>query len=309
MMTHLSAISLSANSVGVTEERNAPKAGLMGWHSHRSFSIGNGSLAFVLAAIFGLVGCSRQPLRPVEVAKLVAVPLQVEGVPESNFDTPQLLANISTRINTADALGQRKSDLAPIAKDYADSLRALRQLIEEAPSAQPLIRAGIQTWRDSLDNDEGGFLFGLLGVGSELSKVKEFSEKVDRVHDRVLACRLQARDAVLSSAQPESRAITCQFRFTEVAAYNNVASDTLSLTNVSGQKLTDVVAIVELKNDSGESFSNLFYAKKWEPAQTLVAICPSGPPWRETVHRVSRVRVRVVCNERTSRLADFGTRN
>lgn len=167
------------------------------------------------------------------------------------------------------------------------------------------MRAGIDTWRGSLDNNDGAFMLGLLGVGSELSKISEFSDRVSSIHSRIVACRLRVAEVAVKNAQPESEADTVTAAFTEARGFNSVANDTLALRNVSGQRLNNVMAVTELTDKSGERFGNLFYAEHWEQNQVLLAICRSERPGRETVHDVVRVRFRVVSDERTSRLADL----
>lgn len=216
-----------------------------------------------------------------------------------------MYAALSGRMADAKRMGQGGSDLAGVAREYGEALNSLKAVLAEAPSAQPLVRAGLETWKGSLDNNDGGFLLGLLGVGSELSKISEFSDKVSTIHSRIVACRLRVAEIAARQAEPESTADTVTAAFSESRGPGTVSSDTLAMRNVSGQRLTNVMVVTELTGRSGERFSNLFFADSWEPNQVLLAICRSESPGRETVRNVVQVRFRVIADQRTSRLADL----
>jgi hypothetical protein len=258
-------------------------------------------LVLVVAAV-ALAGSSPKPS---ELARIVARPLVPEGTTEPVVSESEMYAALSSRIADAKRLGQGRSELASVAREYGDTLGSLKSVLAEAPSAQPLVRAGIETWRGSLDNNDGGFLLGLLGVGSELSKFSEFADKVSTVHSRIVACRLRVAEIAAKQAQPESSADTVSAAFSEARGFGTVANDTLAMRNVSGQRLTNVMVVTELTGRSGERFSNLFFAESWEPNQVLHAICRSDSPGRETVQNVTQVRFRVIADQRTSRLADL----
>lgn len=256
-----------------------------------------------LVAVVAAVAFTKSSPKPAELAQVVARPLIAEGTIEPVVNESEMYAALSSKLADAKRLGQGQSEVATVAREYGDALESLKALIEEAPTVQPLVRAGLETWKGSLDNSDGGFLIGLLGVGGELSRFSEFSDRMSTIHSRVVACRLRIAEIAAKQALPESAADTVNATFTEARGLGTVASDTLALRNVSGERLTHVMVVTELTGRSGDRFSNLFYAESWDPNQVLLAICRSERPGRETVHNVVQVRFRVIANERTSRLA------
>ena len=239
------------------------------------------------------------------LAKLVARPLVAEGQKAPQPSDAEALAALAIATDRVDALAQEDTELGPIAREFGDALRALRPLLAEQPSAQPLVRSGIDAWRAGIEDDGRGFFLALLGVGSELSKFGEFTEKACAIHARVVACRLRLADVLARTAAPESAEGTVTARFAESRGFFSIASDTLFLTNVAGKQLEEVAVAVELTGATGETFGNCFYADAWEPGQTLLAVCRSERPGRETVHDVKRVRFRVFAAGRTSRLGEL----
>lgn len=239
------------------------------------------------------------------LAKLIARPLVPQGQAEPNVSDAKMLAALALRLNEADALAGKNTELAPIAREYGDAMRSLQVVCSEAPSVQPLVRAGLETWRGSLDNDNRGFMLGLLGVGAEVSRFAELMEKMNAIHLRIVACRLRVAEFAERSAPPEVKGGTVTAQFTQSGGLSPVTSDTLFLKNVSGTSLTQVVVVLELTGASGETFSNCFYTESWKPDQTLLAVCRSERPGRETVGGVKRVQFRVISAERSSRWGDL----
>lgn len=239
------------------------------------------------------------------LAKLVARPLLLEGQSAPEPSDADALAVLDLVTDRVDALAKERSELAPIAREYGDALRALRPLLVERPSPEPLLRSGIDAWRAGMEDDGRGFFLALLGVGSELSRFGELMEKASIVHARVVACRLRLADVIARTAPPESTENTVTARFAESRGFFSIARDTLFLTNVAGKRLEQVAVVVELTGASGETFSNCFYADAWEPGQTLLAVCRSERPGRETVANVKRIRFRVLSSDRTSRLGEL----
>lgn len=268
----------------------------------------------VVAAFVLLVGLSvivaavawgsTQP-KPAEVARVVARPLVPVGTSESVVSEPEMYAALSSRLAEAARLGQGSGELATVAREYGEALNSLKAILAETPSAQPLVRAGLETWKGTVDKNDGGFWLGILGVGSELSKIREFSARVSTIHSRIVACRLRVAEIAVKHAQPESAADTATATFYESGGLSSVANDTLEIRNVSGQRLTNVMVVTELTGRSGERFSNLFFADAWEPNQVLIAISKSESPGRETVHNVTQVRFRIMADQRTSHLAEL----
>jgi hypothetical protein len=235
------------------------------------------------------------------LARLVARPLLLQGAPEPSVGNSNVYLAISSKIVEVGALAARGDDVSPIAQDYGDTLRALQTLIGESPSLQPLLRAGIETWRGSLDNKDGGFLFGLLGIGSELSKISEYTDRLATIHSRIIACRIRLAMLAVKQANRESTANTIEWEFRKAGAVAGTTDDTLCLKNISGLRLTGAMVIAELTGKAGETFSNVFYVDQWEPGQTMLAVCSSRGLASETVPEVVQVRARLLSHERTSR--------
>jgi hypothetical protein len=156
-----------------------------------------------------------------------------------------------------------------------------------------------------VEKDDRAFVSGLFSIGSELSKFAELSDKAKAVHARIVACRLRLAEIAIRTALPAATDNTVSVRFLESGHGNRVADDTAFLTNVSGARLTQVLVVLEMTGAGGETFSNCFFADAWEPGQTLLAVCRSESPDRETVHDVKRLRVRVLAAERSSRTAEL----
>lgn len=265
-------------------------------------------LVGVLLVLVAVVLVNRgAPARPAELARIVARPLVAEGAAEPQPTDAEMLATLALRMAEASSIADRGGDLGPVAREYADSLAALRRVLDEAPSAEPLVRAGIDTWRGGVEDDSEGVLLGLLSIGSELSKVSEFTDRVEVIHARIVACRLRVWELAARSALPESTADTVTGAFTEVGRLSTVASDTLAVRNVSGLRLTNVILVVELTGGANDRFTNVYFAERWEPDQILRAICRSESPGRETVRNVQLVRFRVMSDQRTSRLGEIKT--
>jgi hypothetical protein len=239
------------------------------------------------------------------LARLVARPLVPEGFKEPTLSDAELIAGLDSRTAQADALAATSGDLAPIAHEFADAFRAMKEIVNHPPSVQPLIRSGIETWQKSLEKDDRGTLIGLLGIGSELSKLSEETDKASAVHTRIVACRLRLAEIVRRAARPEATSDTVSYTFVESRPFSQIESDTLYLTNVSGVRLTDVFVAVELTGASGETFSNGYFADAWEAGETRLAVCRSERPGRETVHDVKKVRFQVFAAERTSRQGEL----
>jgi len=239
------------------------------------------------------------------LANIIARPLVPQGTPDPRMSDPEALAALSSRLDEADAAAKKNTELSPVAREFSDALRAMQALLAEEHSAQPLVRAGLETWRGSIDKDDGAFLRGLLGVGTELSKFGELSDRAKAIHARIVACRLRLAEIAARTAPPEATGDTATIQFQESRAFNSVANDTVLLKNVSGARLSQAMVVLELTGATGETFSNCFFADTWEPDQTLLAVCRSDNPGRETVHDVKRLRLRVIAAERSSRTVDL----
>lgn len=231
-----------------------------------------------------------------ELAALLARPLQTEPDAMASPSRSAAFAGISMLAAEADQLGARGGELAPVAATFAKVLRDFESLAAEAPSVQPLIRSGLDTWKASLDESDGEFVLGLLSISSEYSVLDQYIDQLSAIHDRVVACRIQVaatamRRPVTTKAQP------LQAIFQESTGLFSVPNDVLTLTNTTGHALHHAMVWVELSGRSGEIFSNLYYADQWEPSQALLAVCGSDRPARETVHGVRQVRYRLVADE------------
>ena len=255
--------------------------------------------------MLAIIGLATGSATTAEVAKLTARPLVPEGTKQPGYSEAQLRAETSSRLAEARRLSGKPGELAAVAGEYAKAMESLNFAISQAPSIQPMLQAGIDTWRGSVDNNDRAFMLGLLGIGSELSKRSEFMDRLASIHAQMIACRLRVAEVALKNAKPESTSDTATGAFAESRNPFDDINDTLTLRNVSGQRLNNVLVITELTGADGEQFNNLFFAERWEPDQVLLAICKSDRPARETVHNVARVRFRVISDERTSRLADI----
>ena len=262
-------------------------------------------LVVLLLAVLAIIGLATGSATTAEVAKLTARPLVPEGTKQPGYSEAQLRAETSSRLAEARRLSGKPGELAAVAGEYAKAMESLNFAISQAPSIQPMLQAGIDTWRGSVDNNDRAFMLGLLGIGSELSKRSEFMDRLASIHAQMIACRLRVAEVALKNAKPESTSDTATGAFAESRNPFDDINDTLTLRNVSGQRLNNVLVITELTGADGEQFNNLFFAERWEPDQVLLAICKSDRPARETVHNVARVRFRVISDERTSRLADI----
>lgn len=243
-----------------------------------------------------------------EFAKMVACPLVEEGTTEPTVSDAELLASIDSRASTLKDLAERNEELAPVATECVNILRALQNVASDKPSLKPLFQAGVDTWRGSLENDDRGFWLGILGGISEAGKIMEYHDKLGDLHSRVVACRLRVAEAAVKQAAAEAGGNTVTAGFAERTGFNGVENDTLSLRNVSGQKLTNVMVVTELVGESGERFSNLYYAEVWEPEKVMLALCRSAYPGRETVRDVMRVRFHVLADQLTSRVGEIQNR-
>lgn len=250
-----------------------------------------------------------EPSRPatraevVELAKLVAKPLIVPGTREQAPNEAGVRAAIGLLRGRAGEIARGNTNLAPIALEYGSAIQEVEKFMSDPPNLQPLLRQGIDTVQSSVreDNREAGL--GLLGIVSEVSKIKEASDRLNTIHARFVACRLRLAEAAgRVRAQPASGA-PVEVRFQESGFGAPVASDTISLSNRSGSPLTDAIVVTELTGASGETFSNCYFADSWAPGATLLAICQSSAP-RETVDQVKLVRCRVFAAEITSPLME-----
>ncbi len=236
-----------------------------------------------------------QPVDLVEIAALVARPLVETAAPAPTESEAAALAELAETIARADALAKRTGPMAPVAADFTRALCDLQAAVEDAPSDQPLVRAGLDTWRSSLDGDDRGTVVGLLSVGSELIAMDEFMRRIEAIHARLVACRIRVGEAAWRARSSSRRepGIAAEFAESGIAG-SVVAEDTLALTNRSGRVLTNAMVIVELTGRDGEQFTNLYYTDRWDSDRTLLAVCRSERPSRETVHHVVRVRARVL---------------
>lgn len=259
----------------------------------------------VICAIVAMVVLTTRSLKPSELASVLARPLVPEGVIEPIVNESEMYAALSSKLADAGRMASGRGELALVAREYQEALNSIRALILEAPSAQPLVRAGLDTWQGSLENSSQGFLLGLLGVGSELSKLSEYAEKWSTVHARVVACRLRVAEIAAIQSVAESTTPVVSASFAESRGAGTVASDTISLRNVSGARLSNAMVVTELTGRSGERFSNLYFVRTWEPDQVMWAVCRSESPGRETVRNVMQVKCRVIADERTSAVITF----
>jgi hypothetical protein len=231
----------------------------------------------------------------------VARPLLTPGKPEPQPNMPEALAILSSRVAEAKRLADGGGEVAEVAEEYAQALEALRGALLEVPSLQPLVRAGLDTLRGSLGDSDGMFLLGLLGVGAEVSRQSEYLSRVEGIHARMIACRLRAGAIAIRRAPRPAESPTVTAVFVETDGWNPNQSDTLSLRNVSGERLTNVIVLTELHGASGERFKNLFYVEAWQPDAVLLAIHRSARPTRETVRNVKRVQFMVISDQRASK--------
>ena len=238
-------------------------------------------------------------------AQLVAAPLVQSEHGYSPTSESEIRAAFGLRLQQADALARENTELAPIAAEYAEALRTAQSLIESVPSPQPLLREALSVWRGGVNDDSRELVTGLLGVGMEFSKISEVSDRAASIHARVMACRLRLAEAAMRTAPPEVSGSPIQLGFSESGVDPGVTSDRIWLQNISGARRTDVVIVTELAGESGERFSNCYFVDRWEPGQTLLAICRSEQPGRETVHHVTLVRCRAIAAEKSSRVIDL----
>lgn len=249
---------------------------------------------------------SRQPAdhaRVAELAQLLAGRLETTVQGDVSASESELRARIATTLQRVESLADARDEIAPIAAEYATCLRGLLEMADKQPSLQPLIREGIDAWRGSLDDDNHKVMLGLLGMGVEFSKQTEFVAQVRGLHARIIACRLRLVEvASRVAAQGVNRGF--ELRFQE-SGYFGPPDDHILVTNTSGIRLTDVLLVTELRGRSGETFSNSYFAKRWEPGQQLIATCQSDKPVRETVQGVQLVRARVFAAEGSTGIAEL----
>jgi len=151
-----------------------------------------------------------------ETAKLVAHPLLPEGAPMPNLSESEVLAAMWSLVDAARRIRDGGGAIGTIAGEFAHTMEPLSAVRAEPPSEQPLLRAGIDSLSGRMENNDQAFLLGLLGVGSEISKLSEVDHKVSTLHTRLVACRLRVAEVALQSARPESPTNPVTARFAEV---------------------------------------------------------------------------------------------
>lgn len=240
---------------------------------------------------------SATAIRPSQLAMVIAKPL----VPaDGRGSVPgERLAVLSANIRRANELAERGGPLAPLAFECGKELQALRDIVQSAPSIQPLLRSGADVWRQGLDRNatDREVIFSMLGAASEFSKLKELMDKVEQIHVRTVACRLQVAEEAVRDAPPALAGSPFVLEMFESGVSSRIKTDTLRLTNTTDTPFTDVMVLTELSGSTGERFANLYFVPRWEARQTLLALFESDQPERETVRGITSVKVRVIANE------------
>ncbi len=272
----------------------------------------------VVAAILGLyvlhdvktsVSHAREDSEFARLAKLVSRPLRIHD----SLPTPPTVAEAQTRfremMQEADELGKGTTETALVAQEFKQAIEATLDLTRRPPNPQPLLRAGLDTWKGSANNDDTAFLLGLLNLGSELSKATQSFNDAESIHQRVIGCRLSvASMAERKHAQTTMYPIaSATFRESQGGWFSDEV-DTLSLNNQSGLELTNVLVVVELEGSYGDRFKNVFFSDSWGKGRSLYAQCVSQEPFRETVTRVTSVRFRIFSDQRVSPWVEMSTR-
>lgn len=242
----------------------------------------------------------------VQIAGLVAKPVHSAGTGRPRMGEAALLARIDEQLARADAVAQGGGTLAPIAMEYASAIRDGRRAAENVPSAEPLMRAGVETWTADREGDQSAFLSGLVDVGTELAVVSEWSERLRSAHSRIVACRLRLAEAAKQHAAPQCPGVSVSISFQESGVDVGVAADTLVLGLQGGRQLTNALVIIDLFGMNGDTLSNCYFVPVWQSGEVKEANLASAPRWaRETVTHVQRIRCLVLADECTVTVEDW----
>jgi hypothetical protein len=239
------------------------------------------------------------------LARLTSRPLVTQSQSTRIASDAEHLAVLATNMEEAERITSEGGPGAAIAQEYLDTLTTFQAVLAETPSLRPLANAGFATLQGSRDNDDHAFMEGIASLTDELSKLNDFKQRLETVHSRLVACRIRVLELANKVRLPEATGDTVEPDFIEAGSGSAVAHDTLYIKNISGERLTKVILALELVGQSGEAYSNCFFADSWEPGQTLLAICRSDSPTRETVSQVRRVRFRIITAERSSRAGEL----
>jgi hypothetical protein len=239
------------------------------------------------------------------LAELVSASLVQPGQAATTPSEAEVRAALSLAQQRTKKIVADNNELSPIALEFGDCLTQLQSVLDNPPNMQPLVQEGGNAWRGSINDDDRAFFLGLLGLGVELSKLSETSDRVRTLHARVVACRLRLAEVAGQRAAPEASSDTINWAFEESKFGSPIPNDRLTMKNVAGITMTDVFVVTELTGRRGETFSNCYFTRRWENGQTLIANCSSGSGGRETVNNVARVRCRVIAAERSSRTGEL----
>lgn len=200
---------------------------------------------------------------------------------------------LKVRMRACSDVIQRSSRHAAAAKECLHILEDLLALQGVKPDDVGMIREGEAMIRSGRNDDGIGFLFGLGKLGAEVGTHEEFNARMVAVHDRVIASRV----SLVSELQSVSSLPAVRSASFINAEFGEFSPDALSLRNISGGPLTEVVVILTITNHSGEEVSNVFTADRWNNGDSLHAVCGSDRSWRETVYDVAKVQFAVVTGQ------------
>jgi hypothetical protein len=269
-------------------------------------AIGVGTAVLAFLAVLTITRLARDAA-VAEYTKLVARQLHPAGSTPPALTQAEILSGLAISISDSKRLARRGGELGEIAAEYGAALEELERLLRAAPSLEPLVDSGLDVIRGRAEGDDIGLFLGLLSGAGELNRFASVVSLMEVQHARIVACRLRMAE-ILRRDGPSETASFIEARFEESGLFSSVRNDTLTLTNTSDDLLKHAAVLVELTGKSGERFVNLFYVERWPPKQSMIAVCPSDRPFRETVSSVRIVRCRVITTTATSPLIELKER-
>ncbi|MCB9845418.1 MAG: hypothetical protein H6811_05480 [Phycisphaeraceae bacterium] len=234
-----------------------------------------------LLVLIAIMGCREsqdaQPAQDLDfdpdvasLARTFAYPMRVAGAPE---EINTILDRAESSLAGFRKMAEQRSDLAPVCRQAASVLQDAYALLINI-------------------NDRAGFdvALGLLSLG-QLSEepapasrwaargVRNRSSEIAAALDRIRVQRDLVSIAILEIAKQRERAsgpcpLRATFRETQFPSILN--SDTLTLVNESGRRLTDCYLAVRLRNAKGEVAHSVHYVADWRPSEARVAEYSSG---------------------------------
>jgi hypothetical protein len=243
-----------------------------------------------------------------ELASLVCPALEHVGADDRKPSDAEIMAALRRKLDLADRIGGRKTECAPVARDFGEALRKLVAQLKSGPDLSHALEHGVETFQSFNEGDDRQAVLGALAWFQDYTTARQYIDQLSQFHTAIVTCRLRAAEIAKGRLPTGTAAINFSGSFLERPDRENesLPPDTLTLRNDSGLTLHHVIAVVELTGKDQEGYVNAYYTPDWVTGTAVNARCQSQEPVRETVAQVHRVRCWLFSDEGCSPTLQIG---